>query len=465
MRSIERFLLIWVSGALCLGLLLVSMVGYVVTLEEMNEVFDADLRNVAGAVLSHHRSAGRSLGESSSEVPVASPMTNDSNILTIIWSRDGQRVVTSDPAIDLPFTDTPGLQRKTVSGQDWIVFTVVRDGGVAQAAQLASSRQQMAGESAAAVLPPMLLLVVVASALMIFALRRGLRSLDAAARDVAVRSETSLEPIPTSGLPREILPIVTSVNGLMGRLSAALTGQRQFLADAAHELRTPATALRLQLQLLERSSDETTRKQSMLALRSGVERTQRLIEQLLQVARCGPDGEPMRLQQVDLGALVREVVGHLSIKADHRGIDLGAQVDSGIVVAGDAEQLTVLLNNLIENALRYTPSGGVVDVQATRRAGRPTLCIVDNGPGIAPAEYDRVFDRFYRGDQSESGTDDSGSGLGLAIVRAIADRHGGKVWLDRSPAGRGLQVEVAFPGLPVAPPVSAFPEDPRDPKP
>jgi signal transduction histidine kinase len=232
----------------------------------------------------------------------------------------------------------------------------------------------------------------------------------------------------------------------MGRLSLSLTTQRRFLADAAHELRTPVTALRLQLQLLKRSSDSASRAEAVTELEAGVDRAQRLVEQLLHVARFEPDGERMRRDPVDLGELARSVVGTMSAKAGHRGIDLGAAGDAGVAVDGDADQLIVLLNNLVENALRYSPRGGIVDVDATRLEGRPVLRVMDRGPGIPESERERVFARFYRGeDAPKKARDPGGSGLGLAIVRAIAERHGAAITLRTPQSGQGLEVWVVFP--------------------
>ena len=247
-------------------------------------------------------------------------------------------------------------------------------------------------------------------------------------------------------MPREIAPLVSSINGLIGRLAIAFSAQRRFLADAAHELRTPVTALRLQLQLLRRSIDDASREDAMRELEAGIARSQRLIEQLLLVARADPDGVPTRSDPVDLGELVRSVVGGMSLKAEQAGIDIGAGGAASIMVRGDPEQLTVLLNNLVENALRYAPHGGVVDVEAGLRGGQPELRVIDTGPGVPEAERERVFGRFYRGADAEVlARDKSGSGLGLAIVRAIAERHGARVSLHTASAGQGLEVRVLFP--------------------
>jgi signal transduction histidine kinase len=444
-RSIERYLLSWIMGALSLGALAIVLVTYLVTLDEMGEIFDADLKNVAEALGTHHR-AGIGPGDPAlPRSPERSDVASPEEIVTITWTADGRRVFSSDPRVTIPFSNSEALARVRVADEDWIVYTDVSANGVAQAAQRASARHAAAVESASKVFLPMILLVLFVAGLMVFALRRGLRPLDSAARDVATRTASSLLPIPTTDAPAEITPLVASINDLMARLSHALSTQRRFLADTAHELRTPVTALRLQLQLLQRSNDDAQRGEAMAELEAGIERSQRLIEQLLNMARFGPDGETARREAVDLAVLARSVVGAMSAKAEHRGLDLGATGESGIVVHGDAGQLTVLLNNLVENALRYTPAGGVVDIDVSVLEGRPTLRVIDSGPGIAESERERVFDRFYRTqDAPGQARDLSGSGLGLAIVRAIAELHHATVSLHTARSGRGLEVQVSF---------------------
>ena len=303
----------------------------------------------------------------------------------------------------------------------------------------------MAGESAVQIMAPLLSLVAAVGALLAYGLRRGLEPLDHAARDVAARSATSLQPIPTDDVPEELSPLVVAISGLMARLDEAFTAQRRFLADAAHELRTPLTALRLQQQLLARAPDEASRREALVALEQGIERSQRLIEQLLQVSRAEPDGEPLHLEPVDLDALTMEVVSSLSPKADRLGIDLGAGLPTGARVAADRNHVEVLLTNLVDNALRYTPKGGVVDVCTAIDGDAVELVVTDTGPGIPEAERERVFDRFYRGEKATVlARDTGGSGLGLAIVKAIALRHGATALLSTPPAGRGLEVRVRF---------------------
>lgn len=442
-RSIRRTLLIWILGALSLGAVVVTLVTYIVELEEMNEVFDGDLRNVAEAVASYHQAGHRGRDGAAPALPVRTDVPEETEILTQTWTSRGERVYSSDPRVNLPFTTTEGLSRQLIDGEEWIVYSSVRPGGVAQAAHRLAARSEMAGESAGNVFQPLIGLVMLVGALLVYALRRGLQPLDAAAGDIARRSAGSLAAISTDDAPAEIVPLVNSINGLMQRLGLALTAQRRFLADAAHELRTPITALRLQLQLLERTTDDAERQRALAELHSGVDRSQRLVQQLLHVARTEPGGEPTRLAPVDLAALVRCQVAALSVKAEQAGLDLGADSAQPVPAVGDEPQLGVLLENLIENALRYTPPGGVVDVSARIEDGRPVIRVADDGPGIPAAQRERVFERFHRGEAAQSRSRD-GSGLGLAIVKAIAERHRATVELCTPVSGRGLEVCVRF---------------------
>lgn len=447
MRSIERTLLGWLLGALTLGSLMVAFATYLVTLDEMHEVFDADLKNIAQAVASYHHAGHGPHEASPAALPARRDIPDDAEIVTLTWTPEGTRVFASDPRVGVPFIKEEGLSRMQVGAEEWIVYTVVRDDGVAQAAQRQSARQEMAGESAAKVFPPLVGLTLVVAGLLIFGLRRGLQPLDAAARDVAERSVHSLEPIRLEGTPQEISPLVRSINDLLTRLGQSLGAQRRFLADAAHELRSPLTALRLQLQLLERSRSEAERREALAELSQGIDRSQRLVEQLLQVARAEPDADLQQIEDVDLSALVRDVVVASSTKAEHLGLDLGAQADAPVRVRGSAAQLSALIVNLVDNALRYTPAGGVVDVSTTLSLDRrPALRVCDTGPGIPSSERPRVFDRFFRGEQApQQSRDGNGSGLGLSIVKAIADRHGAEVRLLDPPDGTsGLIVEVVF---------------------
>lgn len=446
MRSIERQLVAWIMGALLLGSILVAMTTYMVTLDEMNEVFDADLKNVAHGVARYHWTNTGTVDVHEPVLIGRNDRPDDSEIATFAWDSSRRLVYASDSRVPIRYVAEEGLSHPRLGGEDWIVYTASHDGGIVQAAQRRSSRREMAGESAAKILPPLLVLSVVVGGLLILGLRRGLAPLDAAARDIATRSARSLEPIESADVPMELLPMVRSINGLMLRLDHNFAGQRQFLADAAHELRSPVTALVLQLRLLEGSSNEVERAAALMALHQGIARSQRLIEQLLAVARSEPDVLVAPLMPLDLRKVVGTVVESLSIKADAWGIDLGAELPSPAPVMGDEEQLTVLLNNLVENALRHAPGNTQVDVGVAVRDGQSMLYVRDRGPGIPPSQRLRVFDRFYRGSTAPMpGRSNVGSGLGLAIVKAVAERHGATVQLVDGPEKAGLEVRVLFP--------------------
>lgn len=441
--SIRRQLMIWVLGALCAGALILVLAAYWLTLGEIDEVLDDGLRQTA--LLLADRDLAGALPVRPVEHLVSSADT-ESRLVAIARRQDGSLIFTSDPGLNLRFDVNPGQSLQRANGSQWHVHTVVQGDRVIQVAQPVSVRRELAAESASQLLLPLLGLVVMIGAMLVLALRRGLKPLSATTDALAVRSATSLAPLALERVPRELLPMVRSLNELLIRLGAAFEAQRHFVADAAHELRSPVTALQLQVQLLERSPDAAQRRLATQELSAGIARMRRLIDQLLYLSRARADdsaGEIFAPSPVRLGEVARSVVARWSAEAERRGVDLGAEEQSAFTVLANEAQIDMLLSNLVENALRYAGKGGTVDVIATELAGAPALRVIDNRPGIDPAEYPRVFDRFYRSPGAVA-TAESGSGLGLAIVKAIADRHGALVSLHSGAGGRGLEVRVVF---------------------
>ncbi|MGJ7498461.1 sensor histidine kinase [Variovorax sp. RT4R15] len=447
MRSLERLLLIWVLGALSLGALLLVLASYIVTLEEMDEVFDGNLRQVAlSLVLQPPPGAVEEQARRSVVLPPAYEEAGVFDFTTVMWDRDGHRLSASEPSVDLPFSAVNGISRIGTGDNAWHIYSIVTPDRVVQAAQRAASRRILAAHAASKLLLPMALLILAIGGLLVVALRGGLRSLDATARDLAARSAGTLNPIDAKAVPLEIQPLADSINGLMQRLAEAFGAQRRFVADAAHELRSPITALRLQLQNLERAQDAKQQAAAVGELRLGIERSQRMIVQLLDLSRLEPDVPALNHGLVELAALAQAVVVEYNGEALQKQIDLGAEAPCEVWVKGDLEQIQILMRNLVANAVRYTPPAGRVDVRTRVECDVPVFEVQDNGPGIAAKERERVFDRFYRGEAGFAATDVSGSGLGLAIVRAIAERHGaGILLLDSSAANAaGLRVQVRF---------------------
>ena len=461
-RSIRQRVLLQAMGALAAGTALLAGGSWFVLTHELDEVFEDNLRQVALAVASHHGTRLPQYGPRRTEpLPQVLQEYGNFGFATAAWTREGVPIYRSSDSAAIPFLTRSGLSEISIGGEKWYLYTIVLEDGIVQAAQRERVRKALARETTSAVLVPALLLLVILALMLQAALRRGLETLTDATGDITSRSTQSLHPIDLTVHPRELHPLISAINGLMQRLGAALSMQRHFLADAAHELRSPVTALRLQLQLLERAGNADDRQAAIGELRSGIARAQRLIEQLLQLSRLAPETPALRREPMDLAELVREVVSRFSANADHRQIDLGAVAEGVVKVLADGEQLRILLGNLVDNALRHTPVGGRVDVEARGDGVHCWLTVSDSGPGISESEKHKVFDRFYRververapGNRPEDGAaqapyadshNGNGSGLGLAIVREVADRHGARITLGSDSEGSGLTVTVQF---------------------
>lgn len=439
--SILRRQMAWVLGALSLGAALLIVAAYRITLAEIDEILDDSLRQTALLLADRdlvHMPAGAAVDFGAAQA--------ESKMVAFGRRPSGEMLFTSQPELSLAFRVTAGASVQAAAGINWHVFTVVQSDRIIQVAQPDAVRSESAGEAASQMLLPMAFLTLLIAILLLVALRRGLRPLQATNEALAQRGVSSLAPLDLNAVPAELLPLVRTLNDLLQRLSAALATQRQFVADAAHELRSPMAAVQLQAQVLEGSNSPAEREQAGRELAAGIARANRLVRQLLQLSRASAandDGLAVLRVPVGLGDIARAAVARWAPEAERRGIDLGAEVRDECMVEGDAAQLDILLGNLIENALHHTPAGGVVDVVVSRVANTPMLQVVDSGSGIAEVDRARVFDRFYRGHDAAARAE-SGSGLGLAIVRAVADAHHALVSLHDRVAGPGLEARVVF---------------------
>jgi len=372
--------------------------------------------------------------------------TAEYDFVVQVWTLDGVRVYLSRPHTVLPAITTLGFSTAVTSEGRWRVFGVQAPTKVIQVAQPMRVRERQAVDLALRTLTPFVLLMPMLVIFIWFAVGHALEPLKRLTLLVKARRVSALDPLPDEHLPREVQPLVGALNDLLGRLGAALERERGFMADAAHELRTPLTALHLQMGTLARATNEAERADAMEKLSAGVQRAIRLVEQLLSLARQEPRADVIR-KRLRLDDLAREVVAEMVPLADARKIDLGISASQPAYVLGDPDALRTLVRNLVDNAVRYTPAGGTVDLSVQELAdpgnnnSGPVLRVVDTGPGIASEERQRVFDRFYR----PPGMSASGSGLGMAIVKAIGEAHGASIALDGGPGGQGLAVTVAFP--------------------
>jgi len=432
MTSLRHKLLAWLLAVVLIAGMAAAWGVYRQARVELDEVFDYHLRQMALSV--RDRSFDGLLVEPET-------LTGEFDFVIQVWGRDGVRLYFSQPHAALPGLVRLGYDTVQAGSTTWRVFAIQERGFTIQVAQPMGIRNRLAANSALGTLSPFLLLLPLLGLLVWFTVGRELRPLETVARAVSQRSATALDPLPTGPLPDEVRPLVSALNDLLVRLGRVLAAQRDFVADAAHELRTPLAALTLQIQLAERAVSDAERVAAFTVVKSGLARATRVVEQLLTLARQSPDAAERAPLPVDLVELARRVVAERLPLADAKFIDLGVSGAEQLTVMGDAEGLRILLANLIDNALRYAPQQGRVDVCIRRADDGAVLEVVDNGPGIPVAERERVFDRFYRRVDNEI----PGSGLGLAIVRDIAERHRASVALEDAPGGRGLAVRVRFP--------------------
>jgi two-component system sensor histidine kinase TctE len=270
----------------------------------------------------------------------------------------------------------------------------------------------------------------------------GLRPVRKLRDEIAQRSPLDLRPIVDSTVPREIAPVVVTLNRLFATLRTAAQSQQQFIANTAHQLRTPITGMQAQLDLLAAEPEAQPIKERLGTLQESIRQLSRAANQLLTLARADPTANiAIKNQSVDLGALVAEVAAKFIDRALQAGIDLGVDIQAQVHIAADPSLLDDLLSNLVDNALKYTPSGGSVTASIGTRHGKAFLAVEDTGPGIPETERQRVRQRFYRMPNSQG----HGSGLGLAIVDEIARLYSASVTIGSGAAGRGTQIWVQFP--------------------
>ena len=437
MKSIRAILVRWTVSVLSVGLVVVVAVTYVLMRQEVDNQFDEELKQVALAV--HLREDWIEAGR----VRIARP-----GFFVSVRAYDPKGNLYFETALptlpdDLPKSFREGLSLAVTAEGLWRVFTHVTEEGIVQVGQPIATRDELARDLLLRVVIPMLLLIPLLAAFIAWALRRGLVPLEETSRRVRERDAQRLDPLPTDDVPQELLPLITQINALLHRLDLSLDSERRFLADAAHELRSPVAALALQVQLARTANSEEARDAALRELESGINRARRLVQQLLAFARLEPGVRAEPFARIDLAQLARDIVGEASARAEELGVDLGAEAQDGANVTGSEADLRSLIENLVDNALRYSPRDSRVTVCVQRRGPTVALLVVDAGPGIPPAERERVFERFHR----IAGDTTPGSGLGLAIVRAIVERHHASIELAEAKPGAkppGLAARILF---------------------
>ncbi|MGE6570405.1 sensor histidine kinase [Shewanella vesiculosa] len=343
----------------------------------------------------------------------------------------------------LPSNLTDGFHTVNLATQSWRVFVRTLSSSQRIAvAQETAIRDNIAFETALHTLMPLLVLIPILLLLLGYILGKILSPISILAHDVDRQTEHDLQLIPTTQLPSEIVPFVEAINRLLSKNSQVITSQKRFIADAAHELRSPITALSLQAQRLQQTELTDDARQKLNALQAGICRSIHLLEQLLSMARQ-QDNSIQQHQRTSLKTVFTEVIEELYPLVEAKEIDLGFSQDSDAQLNANPVRLKTLIHNLIDNAIRYTPSGGRVDLSIIETEQGIEMTIKDTGPGIANTEVQKVFEPFYR----ILGSNEYGSGLGLAIVASIVQQMDAKISLTPAdPVNNcGLCVTVKFP--------------------
>ncbi len=446
MKTLRRRVAVTLLLTILVACLTVSFLRYREFTRAETGLLDMDLRDSAKrALLSLPTGllAASAAEEGRFELPSSNPF-HGNTVIFQIWSLPDKRMLLKSPGAPpavLAKNFQNGFGDTSIQGERWRVYAVSDVAGRVQV-QLAKSESQLRAEgidhlrSGLDVLIAVFLLLTMATWLVI---RRAFRPVDRAREAISRRTDMDLTPLPTLGMPGELQPFIESINQLLVRLAASLDRERRFLADAAHELRTPLAALSAYAELASSSGAGQVREQAVEQLRVVAARTARVAEQLLEQARMEALGE-IPSERVALDRLVEMIVRDSEVIAAKKGQRILLDVQPAYVT-GKLDAIGVLLRNLLDNALRYTPKGGKISVECRVLENESIqLTVADNGPGIAQVERERVFDRFYR----VPGSTESGSGIGLSLVANIAAMHKAKIYWSPGLDGRGVGITVTF---------------------
>jgi two-component system, OmpR family, sensor kinase len=421
------------SAGLSLAILAVAIIAgiasFVLAFNEAIELQDDQLRQIAAIV-----------------DPATAPPVRESTAGADIEARVVMQVLPqAGTAAAGPFPPTlvDGMQTIRLRRAGWRVFVRPAAAGARIAVgQRTALRDEIARDSALRTVAPFLLLAPILLLLVRSLIGRMFAPLQSMASALDQRRDQDLQPIGDGGVPAEIRPFVVAIDRLLARVAQSMAVQRRFVADAAHELRSPMTALSLQAQQLEAIEMQAPGRQRLAALRSGIQRARELLDQLLALARVQepPQGSAALLS---LRRAVREVLEDLMPLAQAKDIDIGIEGDDDALVRAHEADLKTLARNLVDNAIRFTPAGGRIDLRIAAFDDVARLQVDDSGPGIAKGDRERVFDPFYR----VVGSSETGTGLGLSIAKAVADRMQATIefgWTDAQKQ-LGLSVRVDFP--------------------
>ncbi|MDD5481130.1 ATP-binding protein [Rhodoferax sp.] len=371
-----------------------------------------------------------------------------------LWRDNGQLLFRTDNAPAMHMATQPGFSdTQDAQGQGWRNYFVTDASHKVHmiVSEPHSFRQHLTRSLIISAATPLALGLPVLFLLLWFSVKRGLVPLAQLSHEIAMRKPDNLTPIDADKVPDEVRPIVTALNDLLTRMAHTLDNERQFTDDAAHQLRTPLAAIQAQLYTARHTRAGDTHQLALEQMQASVSRGIRLVNQLLTLARLDPKQAPPQLESVSLNAVAEAVCAELATLALQRQQTLELLAPAQVPpIEGNADLLAMLISNLLDNAIHYTPEGGQISLSLTQTPTEVSLCVLDNGPGIAAEQRSKVLERFYR----VAAQHQPGTGLGLAICQRIAEIHHTTLQLSDHPAGSGLCVTVAFALQPTPPAAS-----------
>jgi two-component system OmpR family sensor kinase len=438
--SLQIKLSLWLSLAILSIALIAGIFAFFSAFNEAHELQDDVLRQIATLFDRHHLPVPQ---EGTAAVEAGSDPESRVFVQLLSMPLSNNVGNAANAPLALPQNLHDGMQTVSIGFVNYRVLVRTLSSGKRLAiAQETAVRDEIARDSSLHTLLPFLILVPILLLVVAGLVRKIFKTVASLSSEIDQRSDQELHPIAPEPLPAEIRPFVEAINRLLGRVEQSMDAQRRFVADAAHELRSPFTAMSLQAERLANAEMSANACERLTTLRQGIERGRALLDQLLALARAQAS-TIMPSTTVSIQQVYRRVLEDMMPLAEGKGIDVGVAGDSDAHVFVNEVELITLVKNLVDNAIRYTPAGGRVDMSVLTDSRVVTLVVEDSGPGIPEAERERVFDPFYR----VAGTDEIGSGLGLSIVRTISARFGAKVSLDFASdhSRSGLRVMVAFP--------------------
>jgi two-component system, OmpR family, sensor kinase len=442
-RSIRRQLLVVLLGAVALTWIATTIVSYVDTRHELGELLDAHLAQSASLLVAQ-------LGHESDEIDVEHfPVMHAyaHRVAFQFWENGTKLRLHSANAPNSRLSPKiEGFDDATLEGTRWRVFSGwdADKRYLVQVGERSDARDQIVAQMAKNMLWPLMVALPALGVLIWLGIDRATRPLRSLNRQLESRAPDNLALLDINDAPAEVSPLVTNLNRLFGRVRTLIDNERRFTADAAHELRTPLAGLRAQAQVARGATEHTERAHALDQVIEGCDRAAHLIDQLLTLARLEPETFRAERGRCDLREITRLAVGEVVPAALAKTIDIEYDGDSSIEVLGDARLLRILLRNLLDNAVRYSPAHTTVKVRAGERDGVAFVSVADHGPGVAREERTRLGERFHR----LTGTKATGTGLGLSIVKRIAEIHEATVAFDETAPSAGLTVTVSFAARP-----------------